>query len=68
MGKTILSISNRHVESCGNPPVIEHNANTYIGYFQNMLGEQWILVHNRETGNTTVRGGDAGWDHSFGGY
>src|SRR5439155_18256323 len=34
---------------------------SYIGYFANRYGEQWIFTLDRATGEATLRGGDVDW-------
>jgi len=37
------------------------NDPSYIGYFENRHGEQWIFTFDRATREARLRGGDAGW-------
>jgi hypothetical protein len=60
--ETILTIANVHVESCGKPPHIVKDGETYIGYFENSFGEQFIYTYNRETKKATLWSGDCNWD------
>lgn len=64
MAEPLLTIFNRHTASCGDPPIEssqpEHNH--YVGYFENMFGEQWIFTFDRTAGTGQLRGGDVGWN------
>ena len=45
MNKKFFIMENKHVESCGTPPIITNeNSNKYFGYFENEYGEQWVFV------------------------
>lgn len=62
----LLKICNHHVLASGDPPIIDHSkADQYIGYFENMFGEQWIFTRDRATGVATLRGGDIGWNQEI---
>ncbi len=64
MSDPMLKISNHHALSSGDPPIIDDSKpQQYIGYFENMFGEQWIFTRDRATGVATLRGGDIGWNH-----
>jgi len=60
----VLTVENAHVASCGRPPGIRHGPSdgTYVGYFANRFGEQWVLVVDRESKTGVLRGGDIGWE------
>jgi hypothetical protein len=63
MSEALLTIRNHHSPSCGDPPIVnEESRDTYIGYFENQHGEQWIFTWSRATGEAVLRGGDAGWN------
>ena len=63
MSEPLLTIRNHHSPACGDPPIVnEVDRGTYIGYFENQHGEQWIYTCNRKTGEAVLRGGDVGWD------
>lgn len=63
MSEPLLRIRNHHAASCGDPPIVDgDDPNLYIGYFENIHGEQWIFTYNRKTGEAERRGGDAGWN------
>lgn len=52
MSEPLLKIRNHHALVSGDPPIIEDSKpNQYIGYFENMFGEQWIFTRDRPTGN-----------------
>lgn len=66
MSEPLLKIRNHHSLSCGDPPIIDDDSDQcYVGYFENIHGEQWIFTLDRRTGTSTVRGGDAGWNSVF---
>ena len=63
MSDPLLTIHNHHSASCGDPPIVAaEDSNTYIGYFENQFGEQWIFTYDRTNGNAILRGGDIGWN------
>jgi len=50
----------------GDPPIVDGSAeNCYVGYFENLHGEQWIFTMNRQTGIARLQGGDVGWNTKF---
>ena len=66
MSEPLLSIRNHHTAPCGDPPIVnEADRDTYIGYFENQFGEQWIFTCNRTTGEAVLRGGDSGWNKAW---
>ena len=66
MSDPLLTIRNHHAVSCGEPPIVDGNAeDCYVGYFENPYGEQWIFTMNRKTGRATLGGGDVGWNTTF---
>ena len=67
MPDPLLKVRNHHLASCGDPPIIvEDDTNTYIGYFENPFGEQWIFTYDRTNGDAILRGGDIGWNTNHG--
>jgi hypothetical protein len=54
----LIAISNHHQHE---PPQIEEAPNRYIGYFQNVYGEQWLFVRERAAATATLYGGDVAW-------
>ncbi len=65
MSEPLLKIRNNHAASCGDPPIITmDDSNIYIGYFQNLYGEQWVFIYDRSTMQAELRGGDVGWNRS----
>ena len=54
----LLVISNHHRQE---PPQIEEASDRYVGYFQNVHGEQWLFVRERGAATATVYGGDIAW-------
>ncbi len=63
MSDPLLTIHNHHSATCGDPPIVNsESSNTYIGYFENRHGEQWLFAFDRMTGEAVLRGGDIGWN------
>ena len=63
MSEPLLRIRNHHVVASGDPPIVSSDdPNLYIGYFENMHGEQWIFTYQRKTGQAELLGGDVGWN------
>ena len=62
MSDPLLTIRNHHVPSAGDPPIVGDDENAYVGYFENVHGEQWIFTFDRLTGDAVLRGGDVGWN------
>lgn len=64
MSDPLLSIRNHHAPTSGDPPIINvSDRDTYIGYFENEHGEQWVFTSNRTTGEAFLTGGDVGWNN-----
>ena len=64
--KTIFTVTNNHVASCGEPPFFDGNErDAYVGYFKNEHGEQAIFHYDRESKKATLRMGDAGWESVY---
>ena len=62
----LITVSNHHAAACGEPPDVDGDAaGTYVGYFANEDGEQAIYTYDHETGEATIRMGDAGWHDTF---
>jgi hypothetical protein len=61
----VIAVQNAHVPACGRPPAIQADPSdrVYRGYFENELGDQWVVEIDREAKTGTLRGGDVGWDH-----
>jgi hypothetical protein len=63
MSEPLLQIGNRHVVDSGDPPIVNSDdPDVYIGYFENLYGEQWIFTFHRGTRKAELRGGDIGWN------
>lgn len=64
MSEPLLAIRNNHSVSCGDPPIVnsEEDGTTYVGYFENAFGEQWIFTFDRGKNVASLRGGDLGWN------
>ena len=55
----LLTVSNHHGETCGEPPAVDGDAaETHVGYFENEYGEQAIYTYDAATGAATIRMGD----------
>ena len=61
----IFLVHNHQVEECGDPPHITDNGDTYLSYWENVFGEQWIFVFDRTTKQARVYCGDAGWEETY---
>jgi len=62
----LITVSNHHAAACGEPPDVDGDAaGTYVGYFANEDGEQAIYACDHETGEATIRMGDAAWHDTF---
>ena len=62
MSRPLFSISNHHVESCGEAPAVDGDAQgKYFGYFANEHGEQAVYTYDVDTREATLRMGDTGW-------
>ena len=63
MPEPLLRIRNLHALACGDPPIVNSDGpDLYIGYFENVHGEQWIFTYHRETKKAELLGGDVGWN------
>ena len=60
MKAPFLSVTNHHHESCGEPPAFE-SGSSYLSYFENEHGEQWVFSCDRESGVFFICGGDIQW-------
>ncbi|MDZ7615438.1 MAG: hypothetical protein U1E05_00450 [Patescibacteria group bacterium] len=60
-GHRLLEIDNVHTADCGLAPSLD-TTDKYVGYFENLYGEQWVFVGDRDTGNAKLFGGDVGWE------
>ena len=59
-------VANHHTAACGEPPDVDGDAaRTYVDYFANEYGEQAVYTYDHETGEATVRMGDAGWHDAY---
>lgn len=62
----LFQVSNQHIPSCGNPPHIDDKKpGQYLGYFENMYGDQTIFIFDQATSRGTLYMGDAGWEESY---
>ena len=64
---TLLTISNHHVRECGLPPEINHTVEDgrFVSYFENVFGEQFLLVVDRQARRGRLYAGDCGWESPF---
>ena len=62
MSAPLLSIRNNHALTSGDPPIASNSSDAYVGYFENMYGEQWIFTYDRQTKSASLHGGDVGWN------
>ena len=64
--RPLFRVSNHHAQSCGQPPTLDGDAaGKYVGYFMNGYGEQAVYSYDRQTGEATIRTGDAGWEAAY---
>lgn len=63
MTREIISIPNKHGESCGEPPKLEFGDYDYVSYFENEYGEQSFFLYNSENGVIYVFMGDIEWEN-----
>jgi hypothetical protein len=55
----LFTLRNRHGDSSQVP---EPAPGSYVSYFENELGEQWVFVREPGEPSATIWGGDAGWE------
>lgn len=60
----LLQIDNVHVNDCGPPPAFDAS-DSYLSYYENRYGEQWVFVGDRATGKAKIYGGDCGWEQVY---
>ena len=64
----VLSVENTHCDGCGRPPAIVKRQNgdphTYVGYFENQYGEQWVVEIDPKAKTGVLRGGDIAWERA----
>lgn len=63
MSTPLLTIRNNHAPTCGDPPIVNNSAHCYVGYFENMHGEQWVFTYDRQTKTAHLVGGDINWNN-----
>ncbi len=62
----LFTVYNNHIPDSGSPPSINGNdPDKYIGYFQNMHGEQFLFIYDRVAREGIIRHGDAGWNNPY---
>jgi hypothetical protein len=59
----VFTAHNNHTPHCGLPPRVRNidNPGLYFGYFENLLGEQFVFVFDQATKTGKVSGGDLDW-------
>jgi hypothetical protein len=57
----MVEIDNNHVQQCGKEPRINNKTCSYVGYFENEHGEQWVVFRPKNSDEVYLRGGDIGW-------
>ncbi len=62
MSAPLLTIHNNHTPACGDPPIASNSETSYVGYFENTFGEQWVFTFDREAKTAYLHGGDIGWN------
>jgi len=66
MHEPFFAMRNIHGSDAGEPPIcLNDAAGKYFGYFENLFGEQWVFVYDRETSKAELCGGDVGWHNKF---
>lgn len=60
----LLVVMNWHSADCG-PPVTDNARDSYVGYFRSDCNDQLLFQYHRESGEATVRTGDAGWERKY---
>ena len=62
---TVLTVTNRHVASCGEAPDLTDDQSGYTSYFEGLSGDQW--VYTVRDGVESLYGGDIQWDEPWSG-
>ncbi len=57
----ILTVNNAHPAASGRPPVLR-TGESYISYFENDRGEQWIFSMDWQSEVFFLAGGNIGWE------
>lgn len=57
----VLFAGNKHIEECGEPPMITTDHNSFTSYFENEHGEQWLFQYIYGDTHIYLWGGDVGW-------
>lgn len=61
----LFTVTNHHVEDCGEPPSVDGDDGQYHGYFVNQYGEQAVFTYDYATKRGILRMGDAGWAEEY---
>lgn len=64
-GEEITTITNNHIEGCGEPPNIDFSEYGYVSYFENQYGEQAFILYDDDAEQLEFYMGDAGWEESY---
>jgi hypothetical protein len=60
----VLVVRNGHMPECGSPPRLATSPNreTYTAYFEDELGDQWLIQIDRRLETGKLYGGDIDWN------
>jgi hypothetical protein len=62
-GDPFFVVRDKHTEVEGLPRLFTNDdPNLYLGFFENLYGEQWVFVFKRDTKEGVLYGGDIGWE------
>ncbi|CAH1000956.1 hypothetical protein LEM8419_01969 [Neolewinella maritima] len=59
--ENVFAITNQHVPDSGELPKVDTEGK-YKGYYENVYGEQFIFLGDRQTERAVIYGGDFGWE------
>jgi len=63
----LFHVRNHHSAASGTPPHIDDlRSGQYLGYFENDYGEHAVFVYDRDSRQTVIYLGDAGWQTPHG--
>ena len=61
----LLKISNHHALASAPPIIEEIKPDQYIGYFENIFGEQWIFTRDLQRVWRNCAAGNFGWNQEI---